>query len=107
MLIFALHHFILETENGVTKTEITSSSTNKDDGSTCKDMRVSKIYKDVTLNGGKFNNYRVCQWKILYGANNDEINYAVRKIINWTRVIPKILIYEISKYQKYCFGNFS
>lgn len=55
-LFFSLY-ILSETENGVTKTEITSSSTNKDEGSTCKDMRVSKIYKDVTLNGGEIQRF--------------------------------------------------
>uniref|UniRef100_A0A7M5X7V4 Uncharacterized protein n=1 Tax=Clytia hemisphaerica TaxID=252671 RepID=A0A7M5X7V4_9CNID len=38
----------IATETGSTKGEISSSN----EESTCKDMRVSKIYNDVTLNGG-------------------------------------------------------
>ena len=49
-LFFSLY-ILSETENGVTKTEITSSSTNKDEGSTCKDMRVSKRLSGVVEPG--------------------------------------------------------
>lgn len=41
------------TMTGVAKTEISASEQKDDEGpSTCKEMRISKVFHDVTLNGG-------------------------------------------------------